>query len=423
MRALRYRPAYSPGQAIYLETQAKDWCAFPRATGGKAYPIEPGSRRYLLTRPPIPSIMPLPVKELVRDRRVRPHLFRVNSDVTRIEGTHLQWVYSSALCGVKRVVISVVPRPVLASRSLAAPIRIDGKLDPTEWPGEPRAKLPFTRTSLYFRHSVDALFMAFTRPGVPDRRGNPSPWKTRITRPDGPVWQDDSFEVFIQGAGTKILHLGLSASGARFDALFKNGKEDASWNGSWKSAVRRTSSAFAAELEIPYKVLEKLGAGFGAINVNVQANQHNLSREIPVWPGINGRIVTDIDGIGEPLVSLSPAGRQRCTNFVPLGITAAASYPTRTFLVRLHFAELRRSVNAGESLFDVFLQGKKVLSGLDVVQHSGGLFRALKTEWSGIEASDQLVIELAGRKRPQSWRTAPILNGIEIRQEDTSDRN
>lgn len=83
-----------------------------------------------------------------------------------------------------------------------------------------------------------------------------------------------------------------------------------------------------------------------------------------------------------------------------------------TYKVRLHFAELDKSAKPGVRTFDVKLQGKTVLQNFDVVQTAGGVRKGIVREFDGIAVTDNLVIELTGR------RQTPILSAIEvIRQE------
>lgn len=78
------------------------------------------------------------------------------------------------------------------------------------------------------------------------------------------------------------------------------------------------------------------------------------------------------------------------------------------FTVRLVFAELE-GLDAGEREFDVLLQGKPVLEGLDVAREAGGADRTLVREFYNIPVQKTLKIELRARgSRP------PLLGGIEV---------
>lgn len=93
----------------------------------------------------------------------------------------------------------------------------------------------------------------------------------------------------------------------------------------------------------------------------------------------------------------------------------AASQPTTPaaprYTVRLHFAE-PQSLAPGARVFDVYVQGAKVLDGFDVAVAAGGAQRGVVREIAGVTATDVLSIELKGvTSRP------PILCGVEAVRE------
>lgn len=88
-----------------------------------------------------------------------------------------------------------------------------------------------------------------------------------------------------------------------------------------------------------------------------------------------------------------------------------------TYTVKLHFAELDSNVNkAGQRIFDVSIQGKPVLSGVDVFAESGGLNTAIIKEIPGISVTDNLVIEMTAQTGNPTKSLPPILNAIEVIQ-------
>jgi outer membrane protein assembly factor BamB len=95
---------------------------------------------------------------------------------------------------------------------------------------------------------------------------------------------------------------------------------------------------------------------------------------------------------------------------VAIGLGAAGKTP-RTFTVRLVFADPDNR-KAGERVFDVALQDKVVLKDVDVVKEAGGPRRSLVKEFTGIQATGQIVVRLT----PSAGATdrQPILSGIEI---------
>lgn len=82
----------------------------------------------------------------------------------------------------------------------------------------------------------------------------------------------------------------------------------------------------------------------------------------------------------------------------------------RSYTIRLHFAEVEQ-LEPGERVFDVLLQGKRVLKDFDVVQEAGGRNRAVVKEFAGVRASRQLKVSFAPRS---TGGLPPVLCGIEI---------
>jgi outer membrane protein assembly factor BamB len=81
------------------------------------------------------------------------------------------------------------------------------------------------------------------------------------------------------------------------------------------------------------------------------------------------------------------------------------------YRVTLYFAELQKETKPGDRVFDVKLQGKTALAGLDVAQEAGGAERALTREFRRVKVTDNLVVELA------PIRGEPILSAIEVERE------
>lgn len=68
-------------------------------------------------------------------------------------------------------------------------------------------------------------------------------------------------------------------------------------------------------------------------------------------------------------------------------------------------------------VFDVKIQGRTVLSGLDIVSEAGGRDRALFKEFSGIEVVDKLRIDFVSAMKQPTPERAPIVHGIEVVRE------
>lgn len=90
---------------------------------------------------------------------------------------------------------------------------------------------------------------------------------------------------------------------------------------------------------------------------------------------------------------------------LPAEQTAAVPYH-----VRLHFAE-PGNVAPGERVFSVKLQGRTVLSGLDIRKETGASGRGLVREFKNIPVADKLQIELS---KDTAGSAGPILSGVEL---------
>jgi hypothetical protein len=84
-----------------------------------------------------------------------------------------------------------------------------------------------------------------------------------------------------------------------------------------------------------------------------------------------------------------------------------------SYSVNLYFSEPEMMLE-GERVFDVIIQGDKVLENLDILSETGTLDRELVKSFSGIRAGETLTLEMI----PKKGNT--ILAGIELIQENTT---
>jgi outer membrane protein assembly factor BamB len=89
---------------------------------------------------------------------------------------------------------------------------------------------------------------------------------------------------------------------------------------------------------------------------------------------------------------------------------AEGSEAARKYTVRLFFAEPDTAA-PGERVFDVDLQGNRVIDGLDVAKEAGGCQRGIVKECRGIEVKDELKVVLT----KASGSMEPILAGVEVK--------
>jgi hypothetical protein len=136
-----------------------------------------------------------------------------------------------------------------------APV-IDGALAPGEWdhaggpgpfaayggalaPVQPQVRLMADQANLYLAARLPLA-------------AGLKPKATAIHR-DGPVWDDDAFEVFLDPSGRRGSYYQLiaNARGTQYDAV----KQDSSWNATWTVRTGRGEDYWCAEFAIPFASL------------------------------------------------------------------------------------------------------------------------------------------------------------------------
>lgn len=389
------------------------WLTFPREGSGRSHLRDPMTRRYLMETPPIQSLLPVPV-QTEGPGPVRP--FRLNADRTVIAGTDRPWIYASGVQNLRTVTVVLQPRSPLAATATQEDIRIDGMLGEPTWGGDPQANLAFTNTELRLRFDAQHLYVGVRRPAVVGRRGEVTPWTRRTAGSDASVWEDDSVELFLgRAAGPgPVVHLALSASGARYDALAGDaGQEDITWNGDWTGGVQADETGLSTEWAIPWSTLTGVGLKRDSLGINLQVNQQDVSAEAPAWHGYERRSGKTDAALAESLLSLGAAGRSRCAHLVAFGLGSTPAVPPRRFTVRLHFAEVLGAA-PGKRVFDLSLQGQVVAKNLDVAQAAGGQRTALVSEFRDVAAAETLVITFTPKSKDAA---SPMLSGLEVHEE------
>jgi hypothetical protein len=167
-------------------------------------------------------------------------------------------------------------------------------------------------------------------------------------------------------------------------------QEDGGWEPAWSSAVEVEGDIRHVEAAIPWKILAEAGIHKDRLKV-----------------GFGG--------------AAKPAGtvRQVSDEFDRSAHRVAWERPVaanRLYTVRLHFCETA-DVRPGERVFDVRLQGKVVLGGLDVVREAGAANAAVVKEFRGVVAEKSICLELVPKSPTVEDRNAPILSGIELFEE------
>ncbi|GAB6012783.1 glycosyl hydrolase 2 galactose-binding domain-containing protein [Viscerimonas tarda] len=83
----------------------------------------------------------------------------------------------------------------------------------------------------------------------------------------------------------------------------------------------------------------------------------------------------------------------------------------QTYTLRLHFAEIDKNTPVGKRCFNVVVNGKTVLSDLDVAKEAGGILKALVKEIPGIVADNEQKITIEVKNGKSG---APQISGFEI---------
>jgi hypothetical protein len=140
---------------------------------------------------------------------------------------------------------------------LAAPA-IDGKIGADEWVGAAKldrfmlasSGVPATRpTTVLASHDDANLYLKVTCDGQPSPVAKDRPH-------DGPVWEDDAVEIFLQPPGEEAYyHFAVNAAGSQYEARCLPGSLDAGWNCEWKAKAGRVDGGWTVEMAIPLKAL------------------------------------------------------------------------------------------------------------------------------------------------------------------------
>lgn len=158
----------------------------------------------------------------------------------------------------------IVPLPEMEiPRVSSAPV-IDGKLDDPAWQKTRRIYLVYdnlggvARQSAAVRLVYDAqnLYIGFDchEPDVDSL-------KESVGEPDGPVFNDDSVEVFLQPSEESgdYYHFALNSQGVRYESLVYH----LGFNPQWQTAVSKEREYWKAEIAIPFSALEQSAPAAG----------------------------------------------------------------------------------------------------------------------------------------------------------------
>jgi hypothetical protein len=160
------------------------------------------------------------------------------------------------------------PLPHIAAARVTEEIRIDGRLDDAAWAAatpattfvqmDPAEGQPASeRTEVRVVYDDHALYIGGR---MFDRE--PHNIRARLARRDEPLWNADTFEIFIDSYHDRQTGFvfRITPAGAVRDAVWLaqgggQGGQDNSWDAVWESAARIDSLGWTAELRIPFSQL------------------------------------------------------------------------------------------------------------------------------------------------------------------------
>lgn len=98
-------------------------------------------------------------------------------------------------------------------------------------------------------------------------------------------------------------------------------------------------------------------------------------------------------------------------NVNEISVSLGSMSEPQGYNVKLYFSEPDK-VSAGKRVFDVEIEGKKVLTGFDIAAEAGGSCRTIIKEFQGIRAKGTLTIRLT--PTPGASVRAPVICGVEL---------
>ncbi|MCC7351306.1 MAG: hypothetical protein IT446_12125 [Phycisphaerales bacterium] len=173
-------------------------------------------------------------------------------------------------------------RPTYTATRADAAIALDGRIDDAAWKSANWVNLslingsrPVQPTQAAMLFDNDNLYIAMRC-----HEKQPDQALANVHQRDGQVWKDDCVEIFLDTAGTseRYFHLGVSLSGAQYDAL----KNDPAFNMDWDAVVWRGSDEWTVDIKIPFKSLNLAVQDQGGWRFNL-CRENPRSGEVSAW--------------------------------------------------------------------------------------------------------------------------------------------
>ncbi len=186
-------------------------------------------------------------------------------------------------------VFGLKPEPrIIATRAKSA-IHIDGELTEETWNALPEAfgfvvrdaaRFAESPTTVRVRASRDALLLGAV---MHDRRVRTM--DTRYAEHDDPLWEGESFEIWIQTSSGAVHRFAINPNGATFDS--KSG--DVGWDGAWQGMAKVNDDGWSAEIELPLKLFGGLPRTRSRWGINFVRTRVNVVREESAWAAAQRR--------------------------------------------------------------------------------------------------------------------------------------
>ena len=182
--------------------------------------------------------------------------------------------------------LKVQPR-VAASRAVSS-VRIDGELNEDAWKGRPDVYGFVTRDGTRFAESPTTVRVRQTRNAIllgavmHDRRIRTL--DARYTDQDEPLWEGESFEVWIRTPLGALYRFAINPKGATFEG--KDG--DSGWDGPWRGSAKVNEFDWTAEIELPLSLFSGSSPERGRWGLDFRRTRANVVREESTWATVMG---------------------------------------------------------------------------------------------------------------------------------------
>jgi len=170
----------------------------------------------------------------------------------------------------------------------ASPPALDGRLDDVCWRGMDKTAVFTTeggnpaqeQTTAMLVYGEDALYIGFEC-----RESDMAGVAARVTSHDGPVWNDDCIEAFIDINNKSYYHFMANSLGTRYEEKGRDG----SWNIDWQAAAGKEKNAWCVEMRIPFLSLDSIPEEGGLWRLNLNREHHAGGKaELSSWSDTGG---------------------------------------------------------------------------------------------------------------------------------------